>query len=177
IQERELEEQRRREERELEEKRLEKEIELEQKRLELEEQRRREEREEQRRREEREEQRKEREDERRREEREADRQFQLELARIQQQQHAPQVISDNTAPKLPAFVDGKDQIDSYLARFERFAESSNWQPQDWAIRLSALLTGQALEVYTRLSNNYAKKLRRLERGPIAVLQLYREGLP
>ncbi|WP_353805865.1 hypothetical protein, partial [Acinetobacter baumannii] len=37
-----------------------------------------------------------------------------------------------------------------------FAESSNWQPQDWAIRLSALLTVQALDVYTRLSNNDAK---------------------
>ncbi|WP_353803186.1 hypothetical protein, partial [Acinetobacter baumannii] len=98
--------------------------------------------EEQRRREEREERRQEREMEERR--LEAEHQYQLELARIQNNQHAPQVTNDHTAPKLPAFVDGKDQIDSYLARFERFAESSNWQPRDWAIRLSALLTARSL---------------------------------
>ena len=29
-------------------------------------------------------------------------------------------------PKLPYFVDGKDNIDSYLARFETYAHSMNW---------------------------------------------------
>ncbi|KAK7112837.1 hypothetical protein V1264_012223 [Littorina saxatilis] len=60
------------------------------------------------------------------------------------------------APKLPAFADGKDQIDCYLARFERFAESARWQRDDWAIQLSAHLTGAALEVYARLSNDDAR---------------------
>ncbi|WP_353805817.1 hypothetical protein, partial [Acinetobacter baumannii] len=31
-----------------------------------------------------------------------------------------------------------------------------WQLQDWAIQFSALLTGQALEIYTRLSNDDVK---------------------
>ncbi len=29
-------------------------------------------------------------------------------------------------PKLPAFSDGKDDLDSYLQRFERFAKNNNW---------------------------------------------------
>ena len=29
-------------------------------------------------------------------------------------------------PKLPAFVDGKDDLDAYLARFERTATSNGW---------------------------------------------------
>ena len=30
------------------------------------------------------------------------------------------------APKLPSFVDGKDDLDAYLQRFERFADKTNW---------------------------------------------------
>ena len=30
------------------------------------------------------------------------------------------------APKLPSFVDGKDDLDAYLQRFERFAETAKW---------------------------------------------------
>ena len=41
------------------------------------------------------------------------------------------------APKLPSFVDGKDDLDAYLQRFERFA-------------------GRALEVYLRLSEEAAQ---------------------
>ena len=29
-------------------------------------------------------------------------------------------------PNLPNFIDGTDELDSYLFRFERFAESNNW---------------------------------------------------
>ena len=30
-------------------------------------------------------------------------------------------------PKLPTFVDGKDDLDSYLKRFEWFAISNGWR--------------------------------------------------
>ena len=59
------------------------------------------------------------------------------------------------SPKLPMFVDGTDDIDSYLERFERFAKIQNWDPNDWAIMLSALLSGTALDVYARLSSTEA----------------------
>ena len=54
-------------------------------------------------------------------------------------------------PKLPAFVDRKDDLDSWLLRFERFATTSGWRKESWCTSLSALLTGRALEVFCRLS--------------------------
>ncbi|XP_022110022.1 uncharacterized protein LOC110989745 [Acanthaster planci] len=55
------------------------------------------------------------------------------------------------APKLPAFDDKLDDLDAYLQRYERYAISQEWDKGDWAINLSALLKGKALEVYSRLS--------------------------
>ena len=54
-------------------------------------------------------------------------------------------------PKLPTFNDSKDNIDAYLQRFERFATSMKWKKETWATSLSALLKGQALEVFSRLA--------------------------
>ena len=59
------------------------------------------------------------------------------------------------SPKLPCFDDKQDQIDSYLLRFERYAAVCGWEKSDWAIHLSALLKGKALEVYTRLQEDEA----------------------
>ena len=53
-------------------------------------------------------------------------------------------------PKLPAFEEGKDEIDSYLHRFERYAITQNWKPEVWATHLSAFLKGRALDVYALL---------------------------
>ena len=55
-------------------------------------------------------------------------------------------------PKLPELKD-KDNVDAYLERFERFAESHRWNRSDWAINIGALLTGKALDVYYRLSKS------------------------
>ena len=54
--------------------------------------------------------------------------------------------------KLPSFIDGKDELDSYLLRFECYAENASWENDTWAINLSALLTGRAMDVYTRMSD-------------------------
>ena len=58
---------------------------------------------------------------------------------------------DAKSPKLPSFIDEKDELDSYLLRFERYAENASWEKDTWAIKLSALLTGRAMDVYTRMS--------------------------
>ncbi|KAK3791639.1 hypothetical protein RRG08_058021 [Elysia crispata] len=58
-------------------------------------------------------------------------------------------------PKLPAFVDRKDDLDSWLLRFERFATTSGWPKESWCTPLSALLTGRALEAFCRLSETEA----------------------
>lgn len=50
-------------------------------------------------------------------------------------------------PKIPPFEEGKDEIDSYLKRFEVYATAQKWDPELWATHLSALLKGRALDVY------------------------------
>ena len=51
------------------------------------------------------------------------------------------------SPRIPAFNEGKDEIDSYLLRFERCATAQKWEPGTWATGLSALLQGKALDIY------------------------------
>ena len=67
---------------------------------------------------------------------------------------------DAKSPKLPSFIDEKYELDSYLLRFERYAENA-WEKDTWAIKLSVLLTGRAMDVYTRMSDadtsDYDKK--------------------
>ena len=41
-------------------------------------------------------------------------------------------------------------MDSYLGRFERFAETQKWKCEHWAVYLSALLKGRALDVYSKM---------------------------
>ena len=54
-------------------------------------------------------------------------------------------------PPLPSFVDGKDNLDEYLSRFERYANVTKWNRSTWATQVSPLLTGKAVEVHNRLS--------------------------
>ena len=68
------------------------------------------------------------------------------------------IYADQVKPKLrklPAFVDRKDKLDSWLLCFERFVNTSGWLKENWCTSLSALLTGRALEVFCRLSETEA----------------------
>jgi hypothetical protein len=58
-------------------------------------------------------------------------------------------------PKLPPFEEKSDDIDSYLRRFERHAQAHNWHKTIWATDLSALLKGNALDVYALLPPEHA----------------------
>ena len=72
-------------------------------------------------------------------------------------------------PPLPSFVDGKDNLDEYLLRFERYASVAKWNKSTWATQLSPLLTGKAVEVYNRLSPEEAMDYERLK---VALLERY-----
>ncbi|XP_061190531.1 uncharacterized protein LOC133198457 [Saccostrea echinata] len=72
-------------------------------------------------------------------------------------------------PKIPAFEDGKDDMDSYLRRFERYAESQKWPKLTWATNLSALLKGKALDVYALLPSEEALDYDKLK---LALLKRY-----
>ena len=65
-------------------------------------------------------------------------------------------------PLLPSFVDGKDNLDEYLLRFERYASVAKWNRSTWATQLSRLLAGKAVEVYSRLSPEEAMDYKRLK---------------
>ena len=173
---RQLEEERRREEEEKEEKRRQLEEEKEERRRILEEDRRKEDEERENRRQER---------ELRKLEMEADllrqkeaieaakREHELELARLAQGRNVAEraeLREDRAkAPKLPSFVDGKDDLDAYLQRFERFATTAKWEKIGWASKLSALLSGRALEVYSRLSEEAAQDYDRVK---LALMKRY-----
>jgi len=68
----------------------------------------------------------------------------------------------NSGPKLPFFDDSKDDIDSYLGRFERYAEMQGWPAADWALYLSALLKRKSLQCYSRLGEVDARDYNKLK---------------
>ncbi len=78
-------------------------------------------------------------------------------------------------PKLPAFVDGKDDLDSYLKRFERFATINGWEKYEWATALSALLTGKALDVYSRMPDDTVLDYDKVKESLLIRYQLTEEG--
>ena len=88
-------------------------------------------------------------------------------------------------PKLPYFEDSKDKMDSYLSRFEKYAEANGWLKEKWALNLSALLKGRALEVYDRLSTDDAGDydklkealLKNFEMTEVGFRKRFKEGRP
>lgn len=102
---------------------------------------------------------------------------QLELQSANTEGHVSNanVVSGTKLPKLPTFVDGKNDLDSYLQRFERFAKNINWEESTWSISLSALLTGRALYVYPRLSETAAVDYKQLEEALLKRYELTENG--
>ena len=72
-----------------------------------------------------------------------DRQHENELEKMEAQKALtqPREKIKTKSPKIPAFNEGKVEMDSYLLRFERYATSQRWEPDTWATGLSALLQG------------------------------------
>ena len=102
----------------------------------------------------------------------AKREHELEIARlaVENVDGRPEVREDRAkAPKLPSLVDGKDDLDAYLQRFERFAATAKWEKTGWASKLSALLSGRALNVYSRLSDEAAQDYDRVK---LALMKRY-----
>jgi hypothetical protein len=54
-------------------------------------------------------------------------------------------------PKLPPFDEGKDDIDSFLFRFESHANSCGWPKDKWTLYVASLLRGSALVLYHTLA--------------------------
>ncbi|KAK7087163.1 hypothetical protein V1264_021246 [Littorina saxatilis] len=54
-------------------------------------------------------------------------------------------------PRLPMFKEAIDSMDSFLCRFEAHAEALSWPKKDWGILLSAVVDGQALNLFHTLN--------------------------
>ncbi|GFO46517.1 LOW QUALITY PROTEIN: hypothetical protein PoB_007302200 [Plakobranchus ocellatus] len=78
-------------------------------------------------------------------------------------------------PKLPNFQDGRDDLDIWLTRFERFAESNGWSREKWSSWLCALLTGRALDCYGRLSAEQAKDYDKVKEALMKRYDLTEDG--
>ena len=78
------------------------------------------------------------------------------------------------SPKLPVFCDGKDDMDAYLQSFERYAENEGWEDGCYGTYLGTLLSGKALEVYSRLPASEAKDYYKLKEVLIIHYQLTQE---
>ena len=78
-------------------------------------------------------------------------------------------------PKLPVFDEGKDEMDSYLHRFERYATAQLWKQEVWATHLSALLKGRALDVYALLPVEKALDYNELKKALLKRYELTEDG--
>ena len=113
--------------------------------------------------------------EKQREEAERQRQHELTLQQAAPGTGQAQNGNERKTPKLPKFIDGTDAIDSYLQRFERLARTNNWTEDTWAVSLSLLLTGKALDVYSRLSDEEAVSYMHLKQALLKRYNLTEEG--
>ena len=106
-----------------------------------------------------------------------DRQHEGELERLEAQKTLtqPRETIKAKAPKIPAFNEGKDEMDSYLLRFERYATAQKWEPVTWATGLSALLQGKALDVYALMPKEDALNYDKLKVALLKRYELTEEG--
>ena len=85
--------------------------------------------------------------------------------------YSNQDVGSFQMPTLPYFVDGKDNIDSYLARFETYAHSMNWPLERYSLCLSSLLTGKALDVLAKIPQSLVHDYEHLKNTLLAEYQL------
>ena len=106
-----------------------------------------------------------------------DRQHEDELERLEAQKvlTQPRETIKAKAPKIPAFNEGKDEMDSYLLRFERYATVHKWEPDTWATGLSALLQGKAFDVYALMPKEDALNYDKLKVALLKRYELTEEG--
>ena len=88
---------------------------------------------------------------------------------------ARSAVGQAKAPKLPDFKEGRDDMESYLLRFERFASANCWPRENWAVHLSALLSGKALDTFSRLSEDESTDYDVVKRALLKRYNLTSEG--
>ena len=79
-------------------------------------------------------------------------------------------------PKLAAFQEGKDDMDAFLQRFERYAAAQEWRKEtEWAVNLGALLSGKGLHEYSSMNAHDANNYDRLKDAVLRAYNLTEDG--
>ena len=100
--------------------------------------------------------------------------FELERLRLQQANREISSVSGSTAPKMPKYVEGED-IEVFIATFEKLATANGWDKTIWAPRFGAVLTGKAQEAYSRLSLEDSKDYEKIKSAILRKYELSAEA--
>jgi hypothetical protein len=76
---------------------------------------------------------------------------------------------------MTQFDENHDSMDSFIHRFEIYASAQGWDSKQWAVFLSALLKGKALDVYSRLPVEDANDYDTLKEALLKRFNLTEEG--
>ena len=77
--------------------------------------------------------------------------------------------------RLPVFDEVKDNMESYIERFERWAKGRKIPEDSWALELGILLQGKLLDVYTRMGTDKALDYKSLKLALMERFRLTEEG--
>lgn len=77
-------------------------------------------------------------------------------------------------PKLPRFVEGQDP-DVFLKSFEKLVTLHKFPKSEWAVRLVPLLSGKALEAYSRLNDDECNNYEKIKTGILTRYELTAEA--
>ncbi|PVD19123.1 hypothetical protein C0Q70_21685 [Pomacea canaliculata] len=91
-----------------------------------------------------------------------------------ERKEAPGAQGEMVRLKIPPF-DEKEDLETYLCRFERWAKLQQWDLSTWAVRLGVLLRGKASEVYIGLSDSDAEDYQKLKTALLARFRLTAES--
>lgn len=76
---------------------------------------------------------------------------------------------------IPPFNEGRDELDAYIQRFERVANSQGWPADKWALSLSLCLTGEALSAVSRMAADDAVDYAKLKQTLLQRFRYTEEG--
>ena len=116
---------------------------------------------------------------------EKEKQRQHEMAIAQMRSEAKRDVGDHQGtsnnsqrgyiPKLPPFQEDKDEIDSFLYRFEAHATTCEWEKEKWPLYVASLLKGSALTLYHSMASKGSTSWEDLKRELLKKFQCTEEG--
>ena len=101
----------------------------------------------------------------------------LEMAKLKDKkpEHSSTPQDQQKGKHIPNFNEKVDQMDSYLHRFEFYAETLGWPRDQWVKHLVGVLTGKALDVLLCMDRDESKDYDKLKSALLNAFQCNAEG--